>query len=181
MAAATLISQLQTIVSRNTDPFEAAVLSVTEVHGGSAYNIIPDTVNLRGTTRHFKKEVQETIKTRIEEIVTGVCSAMHTKAKVRYEKRYPTLINTAAETEIAIRAASLQVGKEGVDCHFNPIMGSEDFAFMLEQVPGAYIGIGSGGTGKTINLHQSHYDFNDDVSTLGVNYWVSLVNCLLPQ
>ncbi len=181
ITATTIVNQLQTIVSRNSNPFDSAVLSVTDIHGGTAYNIIPDTVILRGTTRHFRKKVQETLKIRINKIVEGVCAAMDTKAEIRYEERYPTLVNTPAETSIAIRTASQLVGVDRVNPGLNPIMGSEDFAFMLKKVPGAYIGIGSGRSDQVSNLHQSNYDFNDDILPLGVEYWVSLVNNLIPQ
>lgn len=181
VAASSIVNELQTLVSRNTPPLEAAVLSVTEIHGGTAYNIIPDRVEIRGTTRHFKAEIEQMLESRISEVVNGIATATGTNVDLRYRNRYPALVNTEAETQIAVEAALETVGKGKVDADLQPIMGSEDFAFMLQTVPGAYIGIGSGSLNRTLNLHQATYDFNDEVLPIGVAYWIKLVRRLLAE
>lgn len=181
VTAAGIITQLQTLVSRNTNPLEAAVVSVTEVHGGTAYNIIPDQVLLRGTTRHFKPEIQQLIQSRMSEVIQGMATATGVEVELRYTTRYPALVNTETETAMAVQAATAVAGAKEVSSHLQPLMGSEDFAFMLEKVPGAYIGIGSGSPGNATNLHQATYDFNDEILTLGVEYWVTLAERLLSR
>ena len=180
ITASTIISQLQTLVSRNTHPLDSAVLSVTEIHGGTAYNIIPDNVIIRGTTRHFNPNVQKLIQTGMEETITGVAKATGTKAELIYEKRYPALVNTELETKQALEVASSLVGESKVIPDLRPIMGSEDFAFMLQKRPGAYMGIGSGSETHSASIHQATYDFNDEILPLGASYWVALAEKLLP-
>ena len=180
VTAASLINQLQTIVSRSLNPLESAVVSVTDIHGGTAYNIIPDKVHIRGTTRHFQPEVQQTIESKMAAIINGIATASGTTIDFTYARRYPALVNTKDETMTAVKVAASLVGKDNVNSNMQPIMGSEDFAFLLQKRPGAYIRIGSGIPGSSANLHQTTYDFNDDILTLGVNYWVSLVEHLLP-
>ncbi len=181
ITATSIVSQLQTLVSRNTHPLESVVLSVTEIHGGTAYNIIPDQVKIRGTTRHFNPQIQDMIQSGISEVAKGVAAATGTRAELEYERRYPALVNTDIETQIAIEVASSVVGKEQVIPDLQPIMGSEDFAFMLQKRPGAYIGIGSGSDSHAANLHQAAYDFNDDVLQIGATYWISLAEKMLPK
>lgn len=181
ISAALIINQLQSIISRNTPPLETAVLSVTEIHGGTAYNIIPDKVTIRGTTRHFSQSIQNMIETRIKAVAEGVAAAGGVKADIRYEKRYPALINTEKETEMAISAAAQVVGEKKVIKDLPPIMGSEDFAFMLQKCPGAYMGIGSGTADRPANLHQTNFDFNDQILETGISYWVSLAQSILPK
>ncbi|NQU64047.1 MAG: M20/M25/M40 family metallo-hydrolase, partial [SAR324 cluster bacterium] len=145
-----------------------------------AYNIIPDDVHLRGTTRHFQPQIQDAIEARMREIIEGISRSMGVTVEFSYERRYPAVVNTQDETQAAIRAAKGVAGNEEVITNLPPVMGSEDFAFMLQEVPGAYIGLGAGEPRDKGMLHQSRYDFNDDLLPMGVNYWQRLVRDLLP-
>jgi amidohydrolase len=168
------ISALQTIVSRNLHPLDAGVVSVTQVHGGDTWNVIPQEVVLRGTVRSFTPEVQDTIEQRMRGIVAGLAATFEMTASVRYERRYPATVNHAAETEHAIAAAAAVVGAANVETDPMPNMGSEDFAFMLQAKPGCYIWLGAGRGTDTPNVHNPHYDFNDDALAVGASYWVAL-------
>ena len=181
LASAHLITMFQTVVSRNVNPLDSAVISVTEVHGGTTWNVIPEIVTMRGTTRSFQEQVQEMIESRMGEIAQGVASSMGVSVDLDYERRYPATVNTAQETEVAIRAASLVVGEDQVLTDIQPVMGSEDFAFMLKEKPGAYIAIGGGDPRPNGMPHQPGFDFNDEILPIGVSYWVNLVEMLLPK
>ena len=177
VTAAQITLALQTIRSRNTHPLEGAVVSVTQVHGGDTWNVIPDEVVLRGTTRSFKREVQDTIEDGIRRIAEGVAASQGAKVRVRYERRYPPTVNTEKETEIAAAAAAEVAGASNVIRDFTPSMGAEDFAFMLQARPGCYVLIGNGE--ESAGLHNPHYDFNDEVLTTGASYWARLVERVL--
>ena len=179
VAAAHIITMLQTIVSRNADPVECAVVSVTEIKGGTAYNIIPETVTLRGTTRHFQPHIQDMIELRMKEVLKGVDISMGVTTNIKYERRYPAVVNTAKEMEEAISAAALVAGKDNVVTNIPLIMGSEDFAFMLQAKPGAYIAIGAGMPAANGMIHRPKFDFNDKILTTGADYWITLVESLL--
>jgi amidohydrolase len=181
LASAHLISLLQSVVSRDVNPMQAAVVSVTEIHGGTSYNIIPDAVKLRGTTRHFLPQVQDRVESRMGEICAGLSASLGVVVDIAYERRYPTLVNTDNETEEAIRAATLVAGSDMVLPDITPVMTSEDFAFMLRERPGAYIGIGAGHPREKGLLHQSRYDFNDRILPIGASYWATLVETVLPK
>jgi hippurate hydrolase len=181
LASAYLVNLLQSIVSRDVNPAQAAVISVTEIQGGTSYNIIPDAVRLRGTTRHFLPAVQDKVETRMREICAGVSASLGIAVDMSYERRYPPLVNTDRETDEAVRAATLVAGKDRVFIDITPIMTSEDFAFFLKERPGAYMGIGGGNPKETGRLHQSLYDFNDRILPIGASYWVTLVETLLPK
>jgi len=181
IAAAQIATGLQTITSRNTHPLDSAVVSVTQIHGGDTWNVIPDEVVLRGTTRSFRKEVQDAIEAAIRRIAEGVAGAMGASVSLRYERRYPPTVNSAAETEIAAAVASEVVGEANVDRALTPTMGSEDFAFMLQAKPGAYVFIGNGGGDKAAALHNPHYDFNDEILTIGASFWARLVERVLAK
>ena len=172
--AAQAINALQTIVARNLHPQDAGVVSVTQVHGGDTWNVIPQEVVLRGTVRAFKREVQDLIEQRIRGIVAGVAATFDMSATVRYERRYPALVNSEAETQHAIVAATAVVGATNVEINPTPEMGSEDFAFMLQAKPGCYVWLGAGRGADTPNIHSPQYDFNDDVLPIGASYWVTL-------
>ena len=178
--AAHVINALQTVVSRNLHPLDAGVVSVTQVHGGETWNVIPEQVVLRGTVRTFKQEVQDLIEQRMRGIVAGVAATFDMSATLRYERRYPATVNAEAETRAAIAAASAVVGSERVDTDPTPEMGSEDFAFMLQAKPGCYVWLGAGQGPETPNIHSPHYDFNDDVLPIGASYWVTLAEQQLP-
>ena len=168
------INALQTIVARNLHPQDAGVVSVTQAHGGDTWNVIPQEVVLRGTVRTFKREVQDLIEQRIRGIVAGVAATFDMSATVRYERRYPALVNSEAETQHAIVAATAVVGATNVEINPTPEMGSEDFAFMLQAKPGCYVWLGAGRGADTPNIHSPQYDFNDDVLPIGASYWVTL-------
>ena len=179
VAAAHIITMLQTIVSRNTDPVESAVISVTEIKGGTAYNIIPETVTLRGTTRHFQPHIQDMIESRMKEVLKGIDISLGVTAEIKYERRYPAVVNSIKETEEAIEAASCVSGKDNIITNIPLIMGSEDFAFMLQARPGAYIAIGAGMPRANGMFHRPGFDFNDRILTTGADYWITLVESLL--
>jgi len=178
--AAHVINALQTIVARNIHQLEAGVVSVTQVHGGDTWNVIPQEVVLRGTVRTFQPAIQDLIERRIGEIVTGLAATFDMTATLRYERRYPATINPSAETKHALAAATALVGVDNVDTNPMPSMGSEDFAFMLQEKPGCYIWLGGGRGPGTPNLHNPHYDFNDAALAIGASYWVTLAEAQLP-
>jgi amidohydrolase len=179
--SAYLVNLLQSIVSRDMNPTQAVVVSVTEIHGGTSYNIIPDTVHLRGTTRHFLPSVQDRVESRMREICAGLSASFDVAFDVTYERRYPPLVNTDRETEEAILAATLVSGNDRVLPDITPVMTSEDFAFMLRERPGAYMGIGAGKPRDSGWLHQARYDFNDRILTIGASYWATLVETVLQK
>ena len=181
LASAHLINLLQSIVSRDINPIQAAVISVTEIHGGTSFNIIPDTVGLRGTTRHFLPSVQDRVESRMREICAGLSAAFDVAVDVAYERRYPPLVNTDQETNESIRAATLVAGADHVMTDITPVMTSEDFAFLLKERPGAYMGIGAGHPRENGLLHQARYDFNDRILPVGASYWAILVETILPK
>ena len=180
MFAAHCISALQTIVARNLDPQDAGVVTVTQVHGGDTWNVIPQEVVLRGTVRSFKREVQDLIEERMRGIVAGVAATFDMAATVRYERRYPATVNSEAETEHAVAAAGAVVGSANVETNPTPEMSSEDFAFMLQARPGCYVWLGAGNGVDTPNIHSPQYDFNDEVLPIGTSYWVTLAEQQLP-
>jgi amidohydrolase len=172
LVSAQIVSGLQTIASRNVDPQAAVVVSVTQIHGGDAWNVIPEQVVLRGTVRTFSVEVQDLAEANLGRIAKGVAAAHGAEARVRYERRYPATINSRDETRHAAIVASGVAGDSVLD-EVSPSMGSEDFAFMLQNRPGSYIWLGAGETHP--NLHSPHYDFNDEILPIGASYWARLV------
>lgn len=181
VVAAQVVTGLQTIPSRNVHPLEGAVVSITQIHGGDTWNVIPDTVVLRGTTRSFNPAVRDQIEPAIRRIADGACRASGAQMEFRYERRYPALINASAETEIAAATAAFLVGESNVKRDLLPSMAAEDFACFLEQKPGAYIWIGNGTAEAGGVLHNPHYDFNDEVLPLGASYWVRLAETVLAK
>lgn len=174
-----IVSSLQTIASRNLDPLESAVISVTQFHGGSANNIIPDTVFLEGTTRSFKPEIRDWIEPTMRRVIDNMAAAFGADVAFEYQRRYPATINHAAETAIAAAVAVEVVGEANVDADTVPMMGAEDFSFMLEKVPGCYLFIGNGPGEDGCMLHNPHYDFNDEILPLGASYFSRLVETVL--
>jgi len=178
VAAAQLITALQTIVSRNLNPADAAVVSITQIHAGNTWNAIPDTVSLRGTLRCFKPSLQTEIAGRIRHLTDHICAAFKVSATVVFNPEnpgYPVTWNSEAETSLALQAATAVVGVDKVDLHPTPSLGSEDFAFMLQEKPGCYLWIGNGPSANSCLLHNPHYDFNDAILPIGAAYWVKLV------
>ena len=170
--ASNVILALQSLVSRRIDPLHPAVVSVTSMHVGTTYNILPEKVHLKGTVRCFDAQVQEQLKISLHEVVDGVVSALGGNAKIVYKHCYPMVINTKKEQEKSMQAALSIVGKEQIISHPEPSMGSEDFAFMLNEKPGCYAWIGNGLNGS--DLHNPTYDFNDDILIIGAQYWIAL-------
>ena len=166
VVAVTLAQALQTVVSRNVAPLHPAILSITELHAGSAYNVIPDGAVLRGTIRAFDAGVRALIVRRMEEIAAGIALSFGATATVTVERGYPALVNSAEHVAMAARVAADVVGAENVDAAAPPVSGSEDFAFMLEKVPGAYLFLGQA---DGANVHNPGYRFNDDVIPIGAS------------
>jgi len=182
LAGAHLVSALQSVVSRNVNPADPAVLSITQIHGGDTWNALPDSVVLRGTFRCFKQATQQLIEERIRQLVESIALGFNLEAKMSINPEnagYPVTCNTDTETAIAIEVAQELVGIEQVDLHAPPSMGSEDFAFMLQEKPGCYVWLGNGSSDGECLLHNPHYDFNDEILTVGATYWVKLVERIL--
>ncbi len=173
---AQIITALQGIVSRNTDPIESLVISITKFHAGDAMNIIPPTAELAGTVRTLSKVMRDAAETRIRETVENIAKALGGEATLTYIRKYPVTFNHAAETQLAIAAAREVMGNGAIDIDAKPIMGAEDFAFMLEARPGAIINLGNG---DTAYCHSPDYDFNDESIPVGVSYWVKLSEMVL--
>lgn len=171
VASSQIVTSLQSIASRNANPLESVVVSVTKFIAGSAYNIIPETVELAGTVRTLSPEMRDLAERRINEIATGIAAAHGVKAKVNYLRNYPVTFNHADETDFAADVAESLAGAQGVERNQPPTMGGEDFSFMLEARPGAFIFMGNG---DSASLHHPAYDFNDDAIPVGVSYWVKL-------
>ena len=172
LVGAQIINQIQSIVARNVDPLEAAVVSICLFHAGNTDNVIPQTALLRGTARSLKPEVQDVLERRLHEVVEGTAQLHGAKAKLTYRRDYPVTRNHLAQTEFAANVAQEVVGKERVDTDVAPVMGAEDFSFMLEARPGAFIFVGNG---ESAGLHHPAYDFNDEIIPVGSSYWVRLV------
>ncbi len=181
VAASQLVLALQTVVSRNLHPCDAAVVSVTQVHAGEAWNVIPEEVVLRGTIRAFKPEVQAGVEQAVERLCSGIAAAHGAQIGVRFDHRYPPTVNSAAETEFCRGVAAEVLGGPRVRTDEMPSMGAEDFAYMLQAKPGCYVWLGNGPGSGGCTLHNPHYDFNDDLLPLGVAYWVRLVARALPK
>jgi len=176
-----LHTSLQTIISRNTNPVRQAVLSITQFHGGSANNVISDTAQLDMSIRALDNETRAMIRRRVFEISEGIAKANGIEITVEYEDGYPVLVNDPRHMEIAADIAASIVGEQKVDREADYILGSEDFAFMLEEKPGAYIFLGQADDQHTAQLHQTEYDFNDDVSTIGASFWAAMVEQSMPR
>ena len=182
VASAQLINALQTIVSRTLNPADPAVVSITQIHAGNTWNAIPESVVLRGTFRCFSSAVQTTIANKITQLVNGICAGFDVSADIRFNPEnagYPVTFNTEAETAIALKAAQAVAGENCVNQQPIPSMGSEDFAFMLQEKPGCYLWIGNGSSENSCLLHNPHYDFNDEILPVGAAYWVKLVEMKL--
>jgi amidohydrolase len=172
-----VITALQTIVSRNTDPLESAVLSVCAIHGGEAFNVIPQSVEFKGTIRTLMPEVQDMCETRFHQIVNSVAEGFGCTARITYSRDCPITRNDPEKTVLAGDAAAAVAGEDKVTRDLPPSLGSEDFSFMLEKRPGAMIFLGNG---DTANIHHPMYDFNDEAIPFGVGYWTELVERRMP-
>jgi amidohydrolase len=177
LVGAQIINQIQSIVARNVDPLKAAVVSICVFQAGNTDNVIPQTALLRGTARSLTPDVQDLLERRLHEIVEGTARLYGAKAKLTYTRDYPVTRNHARQTDFAAQVATEVAGRERVDIDVPPVMGAEDFSFMLEARPGAFIFVGNG---ETAGLHHPAYDFNDDAIPFGTSYWVRLVETALP-
>jgi hippurate hydrolase len=183
VTGAQVVTALQTIASRRTAPLDSVVVSVTQFHAGDTWNVIPETAVIRGTVRSFRKDTQDRMQRDIERIARATCEAQGATMTLRYERRYPALVNSAAETDIAAAAAARVVGEDKVMLGADPLMGSEDFAYMLQARPGCYVWLGNGTEGGPggCAVHNPRYDFNDEIAVIGASYWATLVEQQLPR
>ncbi len=175
--AAQLILALQTVVSRNVDPMRSAVLSVTMLQAGDAFNIIPRTVRMTGTIRTLEEDLRAFMEERLRTITTQLCAAFGATADIAFRRGYPVTVNAVAQTDFAASVAKSVAGDERVNDKADGTMGGEDFAYMLKARPGAYIFMGNG---DSTQLHTDTYDFNDEAIPVGVSYWARLVEAALP-
>ncbi len=177
MVAAQMIVGLQTLVSRNTDPVKSAVLSMTVINAGTTDNVIPRTVAMTGTVRTLDEGVRDMMERRLNEFVPAYAQAYGAKAVLNYMRGYPVTVNSPEQTHFAADTAAEIVGETAVNRETPPSLGGEDFSYMLQERPGAYILVGQG---NSAGLHEDTYDFNDDVIPYGVSYWVRLVERAMP-
>ena len=177
IAALSIGQALNTIVSRNIPSMNQAVLSLTQIHTGTASNVIPGTAYMNGTIRTFDPEIQETIHKRIREIAQGQAASFGVSAEVTIDIGYPATVNSEAETDFAISVAQEIIGAEHVEPNSPPTAGAEDFAYMLQERPGAYLFMGQGpGAG----LHHPEYNFNDEAAPFGASYFARVVETAQP-
>ncbi|MEZ5786093.1 MAG: M20 aminoacylase family protein [Xanthobacteraceae bacterium] len=176
LVGAQIINAIQSIVARNVDPLKSAVVSICMFQAGNTDNVIPQTAQLRGTARALDPAVRDLLEARLQKLVEGTAALHGATAKLRYRRGYPVLVNHEAQTNFAAAVASDIAGSGNVEARMDPVMGAEDFAYMLEARPGAFIFVGNG---DTAGLHHPAYDFNDEVIPAGTSYWVRLVETAL--
>jgi amidohydrolase len=188
MVAVQVAQGWQNIISRERNPLETAVLSITQIHAGSATNVIPDEAVLIGTVRTFTTGVLDLIEQRMNEVANGIAAGFNATIDFSFNRNYPPLVNHAAQTAFAVEAMKAVVGEERVNTSVEPTMGAEDFAYMLQEKPGCYVFLGNGegdhragghGLGPC-QLHNASYDFNDQLLPIGASYWVKLAEMSLP-
>ena len=187
MTAVHIAQAWQSIVARNVNPNDPAVVSITQIHTGSATNVIPDEAMMVGTVRTFSLPVLDLIERRMQEIAEHTAAAFDATVDFRFNRNYPPLINHPEETAFAVEVLTEQFGADHVDAKTEPTMGAEDFAFMLQHKPGCYVFLGNGDGGHRdqghglgpCNLHNPSYDFNDDLLPIGATYWVRLAEKFL--
>ena len=174
-----IIDAYQSIVSRYIDPQEPAVLSVTQFHAGDAYNVIPNDIEIKGCTRCFSPKIQKQLEDQMHQITKSICEAYGATYEFEFEHRYPATINSEEEADIAGKVAQDVVGEDRVNLSPTPGMGSEDFAYMLQEKPGSYIWIGNGDGEGSCMVHNPGYDFNDEILPIGATYWVKMAEEIL--
>ena len=178
IVGAHILIALQSVASRNTDPLKSLVVSVTSFRTESdSYNVIPQTVQLKGTVRTLSKDVRDMAQEKITQLIKNTGLAFGADVKLDYERGYPVMINSDLETSHMIKAAKNVAGDKNVDDNASQVMGAEDFSYMLEERPGAYIRVGNG---NTASLHHPNYDFNDESIPFGTSFWVELTETRLP-
>ncbi|UOG91889.1 MAG: M20 family metallopeptidase [Candidatus Thiothrix sulfatifontis] len=178
LVAGHIITATQSIVARNLKPTSGGVISITKMLGGSAYNVIPETVSLHGTIRSLDPQDRALLKQRLQHLVEHTAQAFAASASVRFMEGYPATINHSSNAEACYQVTTALVGEACVQWNPPPSMGAEDFAYMLQHRPGAYIWIGNGDANESRALHNPYYDFNDNILPLGASYWVRLVQHL---
>ena len=179
IVGAQILIALQSVVSRNTDPLESLVVSVTSFRTESdSYNVIPQTVQLRGTVRTLSKEVRDMAQEKITQLIKNTALTYGAKVNLNYARGYPVMINSELETNYMVDVAKKVAGDNNVDNNASQVMGAEDFSYMLEERPGAYIRVGNG---STASLHHPNYDFNDEAIPFGTSFWVELAETRLPS
>ena len=175
-----IVEAYQSIVSRSIDPQDPVVLSVTQFHAGDAFNVIPNKVSISGCTRCFSPRVQEKLEAQMKQVATEICRAYGATCEFKYERRYPPTVNSEIEAHLAGSVATELVGADSVNLNPKPAMGSEDFAYMLQEKPGAYIWIGNGDGEGSCMVHNPSYEFNDEILPIGATWWVKLAETSLP-
>jgi hippurate hydrolase len=181
LVASHIVTALQSVVARNLNPLEAGVITVAHFTGGHTFNVIPESVKLQGTARWFLPEVGDLLETRFKEIVTGIASAMGARAECSFTRAYPATVNEAESTELAARAARAVVGDARTRPLPQPTMGGEDFSFMLQKKPGAYLFLGGGTGAEDAMVHHPLYDFNDEILPVGASWFATLAEQLMPR
>jgi hippurate hydrolase len=179
--ASQIVTALQSIVARNVDPVESGVITIGHIQGGDTWNVIPQTVTLRGTARWFKPEVGDLLEAKFTALVTGIAAAFGAEAEAIFDRGYPATVNEVESTRLAVRAAQAVAGEARVQEMARPTMGGEDFSFMLNAKAGNYIMLGAGRGAADPQVHHPLYDFNDAVLPIGASYWATLAEQLLPR
>jgi hippurate hydrolase len=174
LAGSALVQALQSLVSRNTDPLDAAVVSVTRFHAGHADNVLPETAILGGTVRSLNGELQDALEAGLRRVCSGIEATYRVGIDLRYERGYPPTFNAVEPTAIAREVARHVAGEHRVQTGLPPSMGAEDFAYLAKVVPACYVWLGNGPGEGGCMLHSPHYDFNDDIIATGIRYWVRL-------
>ena len=181
LAGSALVQAIQAIVARGVDPVDTGVISITQFHSGSAYNVLPDSAHISGSARYIERKTGDYIEEQVRHFVAQIASTYGCEAEVVWEPGYPPTKNHASEASRAAKVAESVLGKASVTSDAPPSMAAEDFSYMLEAKPGAYIWLGAGTDKQTKDLHNSQYDFNDDLLPLGASYWVQLVESELAR
>ncbi len=181
VVAAQMVTAFQTIVARSIDPAEAGVVTIGHINGGHTFNVIPETVRMKGTARWFKPEIGDTLEAGMRRLASGIAASFGAEADVAFDRAYPATVNDPEATRLTLDAARAVAGEQRVEPMRNPTMGGEDFAFMLQAKQGSYIMLGGGrGKGDPM-LHHPRYDFNDEILPVGASYWATLAEQLLAR
>ncbi|MDQ0317045.1 M20 aminoacylase family protein [Amorphus orientalis] len=177
LVGSAIVTAIQSVAARSVDPLQSAVVSVTQFHAGDTDNVIPPRAELSGTVRTLDPGVRDLVEGRLRDLVTATAAAYGATAKFTYRRGYPVVVNDPSATEFATAVATDVAGADNVDGDATPMMGAEDFAFMLEARPGAFLFVGNG---DSAGLHHPAYDFNDEVIPYGCSYWVRLAETAMP-
>jgi amidohydrolase len=179
--AAAIVQALQSVVARNLDASDAGVITIGHINGGHTYNVIPETVTMMGTARWFLPEVGDLLESKFKALVTGIAASFGASATAEFKRAYPATVNEPESTQLALKAAQAVGGEQRVTHMAKPTMGAEDFSFMLNERPGAYLMLGGGRSDTDPGVHHPLYDFNDEILPVGASYWVKLAEQLLPR